>query len=475
MHALRVTVLALAAGLSIAASQPRSEEQVSTTVNAPWRLRNEAITAAAGDRADVEINLSAPLQAVEGFGTCFNELGWISLSALSLADRDSIMRELFSPGVGANFTVCRMPVGANDFSLEWYSYDEIDGDFEMRNFSIANDLRTLVPFIKAARLLNPSLRLWASPWSPPTWMKYNKHYAMTTAPVGSPVDNGMRADQKGREGTDMFIQDERYFRAYARYFSKFIDAYREQGIAINMVIPQNEFNSVQIFPSCSWTAKGLAAFLRYLCPAMQERGVDVFFGTMERPNEKLVDTILTDPGLGSCIKGVAFQWGGKKAIEGIHRRYPAMRLYQSEQECGDGKNDWRYCTYAWTLMKHYLMNGAGAYLYWNTSLQQGGVSRWGWSQNSLISVDTAKHTFRYNHEYYLMKHFSHYVHSGARRLQTSGSFGDLLAFLNPDQSLVIVARNDLASGRPVRIRVGKRILEPLLPGDSFTSIFLGMH
>jgi glucosylceramidase len=470
MHTLRLIVFGLVASSSLAASQHRTEEQVSTTVNAPWQLWNDTIPGAVGSQVDAEINVSAPLQTIEGFGTCFNELGWTSLGALSQGERDSVLRELFSPGVGANFTVCRMPVGANDFSLDWYSYDESEGDFEMKNFSIANDLRTLVPFIKAARKLNPSLQLWASPWSPPSWMKYNKHYAMTTPPEGSLVDNGMRADQRGTEGTDMFIQDERYFRAYALYFSKFIDAYREQGIAINMVMPQNEFNSIQIFPSCAWTAKGLATFLRYLCPAMQERKVDVFFGTMERPNGKLVDTILTDPGLRPCIKGIAFQWAGKQAIAGIHRRYPTMTLYQSEQECGDGKNDWQYCTYAWTLMKHYLKNGASAYLYWNTSLQRGGVSRWGWSQNSLISVDTTKHTFRYNHEYYLMKHFSHYVQSGARLLQTAGPFGDLLAFLNPDRSLVIVVRNELESARPVRIKVGKRTLAPLLPGDSFTTI-----
>jgi len=86
------------------------------------------------------------------------------------------------------------------------------------------------------------------------------------------------------------------------------------------------------------------------------------------------------------VKGVGFQWAGK-AIAGIHRQYPDLPLYQTEQECGDGKNDWRYCRYAWTLMKHYLRNGASAYLYWNVSLKKGGVSRWGWAQNSLVTVD----------------------------------------------------------------------------------------
>jgi glucosylceramidase len=109
---------------------------------------------------------------------------------------------------------------------------------------------------------------------------------------------------------------------------------------------------------------------------------------------------------------VGTQWAAKRAIPGIHRRCSDLKLYQTEQECGDGSNDWRYCRYAWTLMKHYLENGASAYYYWNISLQQGGVSRWGWAQNSLVSVDTAAKTFKYNYEYYLMKHLSRFVKPG---------------------------------------------------------------
>ena len=151
---------------------------------------------------------------------------------------------------------------------------------------------------------------------------------------------------------------------------------------------------------------------------MAKRGVAVFFGTMERANEKLVDVSLQDPAVAPHVKGVGFQWAGKGAIAGIHRRYPELPLYQTEQECGDGRNDWRYCRYAWTLMKHYLRNGASAYLYWNISLTKGGVSRWGWAQNSLVTVDADARTYAYTHEYYLMKHLSAFVRPGARRVET---------------------------------------------------------
>ena len=114
-----------------------------TTAAPPWQRR--VAETAAGGGADVFVQTDEPRQAIEGFGACFNELGWTSLSALSAGDRDSVLRELFAPGVGANFTLCRMPVGANDFSRDWYSYDEVEGDFALEHFTIANDLETLVP------------------------------------------------------------------------------------------------------------------------------------------------------------------------------------------------------------------------------------------------------------------------------------------------------------------------------------------
>src|SRR5262249_15417108 len=170
------------------------------------------------------------------------------------------------------------------------------------------------------------------------------------------------------EGADQFIQDDPYFRTYSAYIARFIQEYSRQGIKISMVMPQNEFNSPHPFPSCSWTAEGLARFISFL--------------------GKLVDIALLDPKAGKHIKGAGFQWAGKRAIVGIHRRYPALKLYQTEQECGDGKNDWRYCRYAWTLLKRFLENGVSAYHYWNIALKGGGVSRWGWAQNSLVTVDT---------------------------------------------------------------------------------------
>lgn len=458
-----------------ACKQKVQVEWISTTETKPW-LRNEGLQVEESSApADVKIDMAQTEQTIKGFGACFNELGWTSLNRLKEQERTAIFTELFKPGVGANFTICRMPVGANDFSLDWYSYNETDSDFDMKNFSIENDLKTLVPFIREAQKYNADLKLWASPWSPPQWMKRNKHYAcsMPWPGLAPKFQNHLPADKQGKEGTNMFIQEEKYFAAYALYFSKFIEAYKNQGIQIGMVMPQNEFNSCQIFPSCTWTASGLAKFVgRYLGPEMEKQGVELFFGTMERPNEALVDTVLNDPDAAKYVKGVGFQWAGKNAISGIHRRYPNLTLYQSEQECGDGKNDWKYCCYAWSLMKHYLKNGASGYFYWNISLDEGGFSRWGWQQNSLVTVDPANRTFRFNHEYYLLKHISHFVLPGAKRLNTTGNFENVLAFVNPDKSIVCVLQNEAAEPRKIAIEIDGRNTCPTLEANSFNTIIL---
>jgi glucosylceramidase len=468
---------------SLVASAQKNIQIITTTESLPWQVNNSVVVINSMTKTDIGISSSNSLQTIEGFGTCFNELGWTSLKQLSNKDRESIMKELFEPGYGANFTICRMPIAANDFAQKWYSYNESEGDFLMKNFSISNDLETLIPFIKNALQYNPKLALWASPWSPPSWMKYNKHYASKSLLGDSDlqskewgmdfrgINNGLPVAREGKEGTNMFIQEDQYLKAYAQYFIKFINAYRNQDINIDMVMPQNEFNSAQVFPSCTWTSSGLAKFIgEYLGPEMKKLDVAIMFGTMERPSEAIVDSILTDPIASKYIEGVGFQWAGKDAIPGIHKRYPNLRLYQTEQECGNGDNDWKACKYSWNLMKHYIKNGANAYMYWNTSLKDGGISTWGWKQNSLVSVDTKNQTYRFNHEYYLMKHVSHFVLPGAKLLETTGVFKDLLAFENPDKSVVMIIQNENSKERKVSVKINETFYEIALQADSFNTI-----
>jgi hypothetical protein len=157
-------------------------------------------------------------------------------------------------------------------------------------------------------------------------MKRNQFYAEAKAHPGM-KDNGIRPDQIGHEREDMFIQEARYFEAYAKYFGGYIDAYKAKGISVGMVMPQNEFNSAQNFPSCTWTAEGLTRFLRYLGPEMEKRAVDVFFGALERGNPCMLETAVADKDVARFIKGVGTQWAGKNALPAVHQEFPSLLVF----------------------------------------------------------------------------------------------------------------------------------------------------
>lgn len=455
------------------APEPLKDDRISmvtTTEASAWQKGKVLKPTFQWEMLNLNLDSSKTLgRPMEGFGGCFNELGWTSLSALHEDDRAKVMRELFHPTEGARFSYCRMPIGANDYATEAYSYDESDSDFALKHFSIEHDRTTLIPFIQAAMREQPKLKLWASPWTPPSWMKRNHFYAEAKA-FGGMKENGIRPDQLGHEGEDMFIQKPEYFKAYAEYFGKFTDAYRAEGIRIGMVMPQNEFNSAQNFPSCTWTPQGLARFIVELGPQMQKRDVDIFFGTLERGDPKLFEAVMAEANAGRHIKGVGVQWAGKNAVAAIHNTYPQLAIFQSEQECGDGKNSWSYTGYCWELMKNYFRNGATGYMYWNISTADGGLSTWGWPQNSLVSVNIAEKTFRYNHDYYLLKHLTHFVEVGARAVKTAGTCDDVLAFANPDGALVVLLRNEVASSRLVQVQTRSQVFAVELSPDSISTL-----
>ena len=475
---------ALFALLAVSCTQSRFT-MYTTTEDNPWFESNSYDKALGGQEADITVDLDAVGQTVQGFGTCFSELSHRALSKLSREDYDKVMTELFAPGGGMEFTVCRMPVGASDFALKYYSFDDTPGDLAMEHFSIDNDKQTLIPLIKSALGKNPNLKVWGSPWCPPSWMKVNGHYASRPLRARGALpasgrkrleldnlirDNELSDSQIMHEGEDSFIQDEAYFQAYALYFRKYIQAYREQGIDIFMVMPQNEFNSDQNFPSCTWTVRGLTKFLHYLVPAMKEEGVEVYFGTMERPDRAMVDTVLTDPLIGKDIKGVAFQWAGKTALPLIHESYPELTMVMSEQQCFNGANSWKDFMDAWDLLKHNMDNGVAIYDYWNLALFDGEVSTWGWQQNSLISVDYETGALKRNYEYYEMKHISGYVRPGAVYLGTEGSMEETMAFRNPDGSIVVLAAEKTGTPRDLTIKAGNRTVKANIPANSLSTI-----
>ncbi len=442
-------------------------EWISSTPDRPWTSTQTKLAKLAKSQTEVTLFTDAKEQTVDGFGICFNELGWTSLSLLGEQEREAILKNLFDPKDGLKLNICRMPIGANDYARDYYSLNDSVNDFEMKYFSLERDRKVLIPYIKAAMKYKPDLKVWGSPWVPPYWMKTNNHYACRP---GS--DNGLTKEQTGREGLTQFRMQPEYLKAYALYFTKYIDGYRKEGINITGVHVQNEMNSCQNFPSCIWTAGDLGIFIgKYLGPAVKSAFPDaeIWYGTYERPYVEKIDTIMQNPEVAQYITGVSFQWAGKQAIPGVHAKYPELKMMQSETECGRGTNDMAAAEYTFSLMKHYFENGICTYTFWNSILDETGKSMWGWKQNSMISINSTTKEVVYNPEYYLLKHFSHYVMPGARKVKTEGDNSAILAFLNPDKSLIVIACNKDDSARETNIRIGKKRLSVTLEAHSFNT------
>lgn len=412
-------------------SQKPTIKWISSTENSMWQESTIEAEIKTNSNDVITIEKDVTFQNIDGFGACFNELGWEALSVISTDEKNKILQDFFNPESGCKFNICRMPIGANDYAVDWYSHNETPDDFEMANFSIDRDYQRLIPYIKAAQKIRPDLQIWASPWCPPSWMKTNNHYACKPDAV-----NDLTPEGEGAEMVTQFKMNAKYLNAYALYFEKFIKAYSNEGIDIYAVHVQNEPNSCQNFPSCVWRPKDLAMFIKYLGTHFENKNLntEIWLGTVERPQIERIDSILESPA-GKYITGVGFQWAGKGAIPIVNNKYPNVKLMQTESECGNGSNDWDAAEHTYDLLKHYLNNGANTYLYWNMVLNETGKSQWGWKQNSLISIDSKSKRIVYNPEYYLMKHFSAFIESGAKKIKSSDK--NILAFKKNNQVIIV--------------------------------------
>ncbi len=394
------------------------------------------------------------VQTIRGFGTCFSELGAIALNKIDKEEKKAFLDELFSED-GANFNYCRTPIGASDFATSFYSYNETPGDYEMKNFSIARDEENLLPLILEGVKRQKDMQMFASPWCPPLWFKTHNTYS-----------NGV------------FNKTEENLKAYALYFKKYVQAYHKAGVPIIHIHPQNEPCSNQVFPSCVWRGDELADFIGgYLGPMLENENVDIFYGTINGPENDhrynwtqyyhYLGLAMQNEKARKYIKGVGYQWAGKFALPQTRDDYPNLELIQTESECGDGKNTWERTMYIFRLMRHYFRFGASAYVYWNIALEGDGASTWGWTQNSLISVNDGKGVF--TPEYYLMKHFSHYIKRGAKYVELKGEYSsNCSAFKNPDGSYIVECYNPYEFDETITI-MGKNYL---LPKQSINTIVI---
>jgi len=375
---------------------------------------------------------------------------------------------------GCNFAWGRIPIGASDYAMDRYSLNETAGDYEITKFSIDRDKQKLIPYIKAAQQVKPDIRFWASPWSPPTWMKTGP-YNPNTGPSHSNFDGGV---MKGDDAT---------LKAYALYFVKFLQAYKEQGIDVEVVAPQNEPNFAQSYPTCLWSSANFTKFTgKFLGPALKDAGLatKIMLGTMSKSDGNadgaIISAVMGDATAKGFVSVIGVQWGMAENI-GNYKSHN-LPVWVSEHKCGNypwnpsgypsykepAPNDHAYAKESWGYLRSTIKGGVTSYNAWNMVLDKMGkgidVSRQ-WAQNALLVVDGGRIT--QTPTYFVFRHLSQYTMPGAKVMGTSGN--DVIGFKNPDGSVVAVLY--ASSGKSnYTVSLGGKKLQFNMPSDGWATV-----
>jgi glucosylceramidase len=416
-----------------------------------------ALTVATDGAANLQVDENRKFQQWDGFGGTFNEMGWDALQAVS-DEISTALTLLFHPTEGANFVMGRIPIGASDYAMSWYTLDDTVNDYEMQSFSIERDKEMLIPYIQASLEINPELHLWGSPWVVPDWMMDGR---------------AMRSDPQT-------------LKAHALYLAKFVEEYNREGMTIEAVHVQNEPGYARV----RWDQSVLISYFKtYLGPTFAERDLDtqIWCGTMSHPDDAAIaEAVANDPESMAYVTGFGLQWNLADTVSSLAPHGPVM---QTEHKCGNynfetpywdqsrydanmPQNDHLYAEESWQLIRDWIAAGVNSYSAWNMVLDTRGVSLDNWPQNALLVVDRQAKKLIVTPAYYVFRHFSRYLSPDAMRIAISGA-DDALAFQNPDDSIVVQYYNKANTLQANIIDVRGELYQFSTPAHGWATIVIG--
>jgi glucosylceramidase len=385
-------------------------------------------------------------QRIMGFGGAFTEAAAYTLSRMSEENRRRALRRYFDPDDGLAYNIGRIPVHSCDFSLGNYTYIE-EGDTSLTSFDLSHEEQWLFPTIRDARdIRGDDIRLLASPWSPPAWMKSNRE-----------MNNGGKLLPEYRE-------------LWADYLLRYVREMRELGFDLWGLTVQNEPAAVQTWDSCIYSGEEERDFVRdFLGPRAQASGLgDLKILVWDHNRDIIVDrakAVLSDPEAAKYVWGVGFHWYVSEEfgnVGEVHRLFPDKHLLFTEgcQEGGVHLGSWETGErYARNMIGDFS-NWCEGYLDWNLVLDEtGGPNHVGNLCDAPIIADTAKDRLIFNSSYYYIGQFSRHISPGALRIGLD-SISDgretlpAVAFRNPDGSLVAVVLNETDEPGTIAITLG---------------------
>ncbi|HOV59677.1 MAG TPA: glycoside hydrolase family 30 beta sandwich domain-containing protein [Candidatus Hydrogenedentes bacterium] len=395
----------------------------------------------------IEINPSARYQEILGMGASFDHASCENLTKLSPEARAEAMIRLFDPDKGIGINLMRLCIGASDFIGEpYYTYCDLpegEKDPEMTRFSIEKDRAYVLPLIKEALRINPSLKFFASPWSPPAWMK----------------------DTGRLEGGRLLPE---FYPAFAKYLARFIQAYEAEGIPIYAITVQNEprMNDPN-YPTCVWTGEEQRDFIRdHLGPLFRELNLTTRVWCWDH-NWNLPEfpiAVLSDPAAAQYVDGTAFHLyeGRVETQSKIREMFPDKHIYFSEGSVFGARGA--------VKLASILQNWARSYNFWVVLLDEHRKPNRGPHSASATCVELLDDgSLRWNYDYYMYGQFMKFILPGAVRIGVSGPEARTIGYVaarNPDGALVMVVANAGREPWEFAVTHGNRQFRDTLPAGA---------
>ena len=380
----------------------------------------------------ITINESTQFQTVDGFGYTLTGGSALLINQLSADKKAALLQELFGNGsndISVNYL--RLSIGASDLDTAPFSYNDLplgQTDVNQNNFSIEPDKANLIPILKQILSINPLIKIIATPWSPPTWMKDNN----------STIGGSLKPE---------------YYTSYATYFVKYIKAMKNEGINIDAITPQNEPLHPGNNPSLFMTATQQLDFIKnHLGPAFKTNNINtkivLYDHNLDRTDYPL--SILNDAEARPYIDGTAFHLyaGEVQNMSIVHNAYPDKNLYFTEQWTGangsfDGDLQWHIKNVIIGTMR----NWSKIALEWNLANDpyyqphtNGGCTE------CKGALTISNNSYSKNVAYYIIAHASKFIPQGSKRIESTDIANiPSVAFITPSGKKVLIAANAAAN------------------------------
>jgi glucosylceramidase len=463
--------------------------ETSATGNALTKIETFPITE---NPTIITLNTSEEFQTITGFGGSFTEASAYLLNQLGKENREKVLRAYFSEA-GANYSLTRTTIASCDFSLSNYTYAKVENDLDLTNFTIEDDQDDIIPMILEAKAISKEgFNIIASPWTAPPWMKDNKNY------VGGKLLP---------EFNDTF----------ALYFSKYIEAYKKEGIDIWGVTVINEpHGNGNNWESTHFSPEEMTSFVQnHLGPKLEQDGykeVKILGYDQNRAGlNEWVDAMYKNEETSKYFAGTAIHWYEStyevfpEALQYAHNKAPKKHLIQTEacvdseiphwndnawywkKEATDWGWDWasekdKYLHPKYAPVQRYaediigcINNQVDGWVDWNMVLDRQGGPNWfkNWCVAPII-VDPEKDEVYLTPIYYVMSHFSKYMRPGAIKIGCEINHKELkaTAVRNPDGSIAVVVFNPSEKAQALEINLNNQKINISIDAKALQTVLI---